>query len=363
MRTILVPLDGSALADRAVPFAATIAEKAGWSLLLLRAVNAHDARSEVAAQQLRTEAQQALNTTAEALQAKGLDVVTLVADGPPEPTILATVADKEIGLVVMSTHGRSGLGRFVYGSVTDTILRHATVPVLTIPPHGIDAWATAGRVKIMVPLDGSELSRAALGPACELADALGGSILLASVVVFPSASMYAEGYVYVDPDPDQNVLAEARTELQQLADTLRTEGRPVEVCASYGSPYFGITSIARDNDADLIVMATHGRGGMTRALLGSVATAMIRQTEIPIMLVRPPAVEEPHEAAPTTPGASAATAHAETAPSTVTLTLTPGELELLKTIVGQRCHAAPIDPPRAGPAQLLLEKLRAAGPH
>jgi nucleotide-binding universal stress UspA family protein len=174
MKTILAPLDGSALADRAVPFAATIASRAGWSLLLLRAVNTLSAPTEAAGQALKHEAQEALDATSAALAADGLNIVTRVVDAQPETAILDATADENAGLVVMSTHGRGGLGRFIYGSVADTVLRHAPVPVLTVPPHGLDEWPPDQRVKILVPLDGSELSKAALAPACELAHVLGG---------------------------------------------------------------------------------------------------------------------------------------------------------------------------------------------
>jgi nucleotide-binding universal stress UspA family protein len=263
----------------------------------------------------------------------------------------------------MSTHGRGGLGRFIYGSVADTVLRHAPVPVLTVPPHGPDEWPTDQRIKILVPLDGSELSKAALTPACELADVLGGSLLLASVVMFPSYGMYAEGYAFVDPDPNDNLLIQSRQYLEEIAAGLRTEARPVEVCATYGSPYFGIMTIAQDLKVGLIVMATHGRGGMTRALLGSVATATIRQTGVPIMLVRPDeaelAPEDPPAAAPAADEPTP-TAEQTTAVNSVTLALSPDELEMLARIVGERFYNEPVDPRWADPVRVLLEKLRTA---
>jgi nucleotide-binding universal stress UspA family protein len=363
MKTILVPLDGSDLAARAVPFAATLAARGKSSLLLLRAVNTLAAPTESAGQALVDEAQQALDATAAALAADGLAVTTRVVDRQAESAILEATADENVALIVMSTHGRGGLGRFIYGSVADTVLRHAPVPVLTVPPHGLSKWPTDGRVKILVPLDGSDLSRQAVGPACELADALGGSLLLGSVVTFPSYSMYAEGYVFVDPDPGSGMLADTRQYLEAVAAGLRTESRPVEVCATYGSPYFGITSMAREAGVGLIVMASHGRGGMSRALLGSVATATLRQSDVPIVLVRPDEVEEepasPTSPAPATEEPSPARPTEAAAPQ-VTVSLSADELMLLISVVGDRFHNEPVDPRWAEPTRLLLEKLRAA---
>ena len=363
MKTILVPLDGSALADRAVPFAATIAKRAGWSVLLLRAVTTLRAPTEAEGRTMVREARAALDAVAAALTADGLDVATRVVDNQAESAILEATAAEDVTLVVMSTHGRGGLGRFIYGSVADTILRHAPVAVLTVPPHGLDAWPPEQPIKILVPLDGSDVSRAALEPACELADILGGSLVLASVVTFPTYSMYAEGYAFVEPDPNDNLLIQTRRYLEEIAAELRTDSRPVEVCATYGTPYFGIMTIARDLKVGLIVMATHGRGGVTRALLGSVATATIRQTDVPIMLVRPDEVAHDAEAPPATPAAEEQSAPApdqEAAVPRVTVSLTADELEILTRAVGKQFLDEPVDPRWTEPVRLMLEKLRTA---
>jgi nucleotide-binding universal stress UspA family protein len=358
MKTILVPLDGSELADRAVPFAATISTRAGWSLLLLRAVNTLSAPTEASGLALKREAQAALDAMAASLATDAVRAVTRVVDRQAETAILDAAAEEDVSLVVMSTHGRGGLGRFIYGSVADTVLRHSPVPVLTVPPHGLEAWPTDKPVKILVPLDGSALSSAALAPARELADMLGASLALASVVTFPRYATYTEGVTFIEPDPNDNLLVQARHYLEEVADGLRTETCPVEVYATYGSPYFGITTIARDLGAGLIVMATHGRSGMTRAVLGSVATATIRQTDVPILLVRPIEAEQTREApSAKEPSLTAELAEAE---PTIALSLSVDELEILKRAVGDRFHNEPVDPRSAEPTRQLLEKLRTA---
>jgi nucleotide-binding universal stress UspA family protein len=363
MKTILVPLDGSALADRALPFAVTIAARAGWSIRLLRAVNTFPAPTEAAGLALVREARAELDAVAARLVADGIQASTRVVDKQAETAILDETADQDVVLVVMSTHGRSGLGRFVYGSVADTVLRYAPIGVLTVPPHGLDTWPADQQIKIMVPLDSSELSKAVLEPASELADVLGGALLLASVVTFPHYAAYAEGYVFAEPDSDDNLLIQTRHSLEEIAARLRTDGRPVEVYARYGNPYFDIMAIARDHGAGLIVMATHGRGGTTRALLGSVATATIQQTDVPIMLVRPDAVEpvpEAPSASPATAEQSALAAEPATTVPAVTLSLTADELEILTRAVAKQFFDEPVEPRWAEPVRLLLEKLRTA---
>jgi nucleotide-binding universal stress UspA family protein len=213
-------------------------------------------------------------------------------------------------------------------------------------------------VKIMVALDGSALARAALEPAGELADILGGSLLLTSIVTFPQYAAYADGYTFVDADQTNNVVAETRHELEELAAGLRTETRLVEVAVTYGSPYFGITALARDLGAGLLVMATHGRSGMSRAVLGSVATATIRRTEVPILLVRPVETQQVVEALPAIEAPPVA-ALVEAEP-TIAIALSATELEMLTKVVGERFHNEPVDPRSAEPVRRLLEKLRAA---
>jgi nucleotide-binding universal stress UspA family protein len=193
MTIVLVPLDGSELAARALPFSTTIAARSGWSLLLLRAVDTLSAPTDAAGLALEQAAQEALDALAASLEASGVNAVTRVVDGQAETQILEATADENVSLVVMSTHGRGGIGRFTYGSVADTVLRHTPVPVLIVPPHGLKRWPTDDRIKILVPLDGSSLAASVLGPACELADALGGSLLLTTLVESSRFMSYAEG--------------------------------------------------------------------------------------------------------------------------------------------------------------------------
>ena len=228
----------------------------------------------------------------------GVRGVTRVVDGQAETQILEATADEAVSLVVISTHGRGGLGRFISGSVTDTVLRYAPVPVLTVPPHGLERWPTDKRIKILVPLDGSRLAASVLRPACELADVLGGSLLLLTLVESSRFASYREGYLFGEPNDNDDDLVAARGRLEAIAVGLRTGTRPVEVRAVFGTPYFDIAAIARDVGAAAIAIATHGRGGLGRALLGSVATATLQRSAVPLLIVRPDPVDQESEGDP-----------------------------------------------------------------
>src|SRR5688572_5571240 len=113
MKVILDPLDGSELTKRAVPFATMIAARSGWSLLLLLAVNTLRASTDAAGLALKQAAQEDLNIVGASLAADGVRPATRVGDGQAETAILGATADEDVNLVVMSTHGRGGLGRFI----------------------------------------------------------------------------------------------------------------------------------------------------------------------------------------------------------------------------------------------------------
>ena len=291
MKTVLVPLDGSELAAQALPFATTIAARSGCSLLLLRAVNSLNAPTDAAGLALKQAAQEALDAVAASLAADGVTAVTRVVDGQAETRILEATADEDVSLIVMSTHGRGGIGRFIYGSVADTVLRHTPVPVLIVPPHGLKWWPSDDHIKVLVPLDGSELAASVLRPACELADVLGGSLLLLTLVESSRFASYSVGYVNGEPDENDDELVAARAHLDDVAAGLRTTSRRVDTQAVFGTPYFDIAAIARDVGAGAIAIATHGRGGLGRALLGSVATATIQRSEVPLLIARPSLVD------------------------------------------------------------------------
>ena len=369
MRRLLLPLDGSDVANRAIPFATMLAKKTGQPLLLLRAVDPSTVTNPSDEAVLEQDAAFALITASQPLIAQGLAVETRVVTDPPDVAILDTATPDDVSLVVMSTHGRGGLDRWIHGSVADSILRESSVPVLVIPSQGLDRWE-GGAPKVLVPLDGSDRARAALGPATEMATALGGSLVLASVVPYPQYVAYAEGYSFIEPDPGDVAIAEMRAYLEGLAATVRTPALSVEVIVEYGSAYGGITAMAEQAQATLIAMATHGRGGVSRAILGSVATATIRQAGVPVLLVRPgetqsvptrmldvaPSVvaEPPAQAAPAPEPVPAAP------PPETVLGLTAGELDLLTWTLGARFHSEPVDPRWADEARVLLEKLRKA---
>jgi nucleotide-binding universal stress UspA family protein len=316
--TILVPLDGSALAERALPYAVTLARASHAQLSLVRAALAHTlpgAEPSEAQAAVVQRAERALEATAESLRSGGLTVETHVYYDEAARAIVDATEHPAVDLVVMSTHGRGGLGRWVYGSVADRVLRRLAAPVLLVPAAAEPPRTTDGALRVVVPLDGSTLAEEVLGQVRVLAAARGAELLLLRVVE-PPVPLEVDGAGYLSLDQRDAELAEAQGYLESIAEQLRATGVVVTTRALIDQAVPTIVATAADYQADLIAMATHGRGGLARLVLGSVAAAVLHRARTPLLLVRPTAVRaRMASTAPATPAAKlpvmVALSHAE----------------------------------------------------
>jgi nucleotide-binding universal stress UspA family protein len=360
MTKVMVPLDGSAFAERAVPWAAALARANGGRLVLLRAALSYwyDVEGVAETTPLHLKAKAELDAAAERARSFGLPVEAHLVPGTAAASIVAAAAQLKIDLVVMSTHGRSGIGRFLYGSVADAVLRHAPVPVVLVPVAAPVAWPDATTLRVLVPLDGSELARRALGPLAALAAAMPVEAVLVQVVPPPAAEGAALGFpptyaIPEVPDPDEQ-LGTARRDLEdeasRLAGTLPVAGVRVEL----GPPATTIAEVAREEGAHLIAMATHGRGGLSRLVMGSVATGVLRHAAVPLLLVpagaRADAGFAPEPASLPAPAAGAP----------MTVTLSRGELTLVLYGLEMALQAAQHDAAIGAPLSALRDRLEAA---
>jgi nucleotide-binding universal stress UspA family protein len=358
--TIVLPLDGSPIAERALPYAASIARRSGARIVLVGAVHGHtfpaidpsDAQTQVIDQ-----AQSTLDAAVSRLEASGVTAESHVYSDDPVHAILDAAQRKAADLIVMSTHGRSGLGRMVYGSVTDQVLRRATVPVLLVPSIVERPWPTDAPLSLLVPLDGSELAEEALTAAEVLAEAFDTRLTLLYVVESPTHPLYGEGYAYVPYEEDVE-LAGARQYLEGHVDRLRERGRQAEAKVMVGQAASAIPVAAREGGANAIVMATHGRGGLARLMLGSVATSTLRQSTVPLLLVRPTMLHQ--EASPATAPTPATVPEPLAKPeSTIEVRLSASDLELIGHALRALPYAPGYDYGHVLAAQALARRLKA----
>ena len=272
---ILVPTDGSPEAQQALDVALPMATACGFTIALLSA-------RETSGDSGATEAD--LQTHLEALaraRCEPLDVAWTVETPNTQPVeAILTAADaNNVQFIVMTTHGHSGFHRWRLGSVADRVVHTATRPVVLVRPLE-DVHVSSSFDRILVPLDGSEMSARALPHAITLARAGKASIILLRAVpgTVPALALPLDGYYL---EADKSAEAQAVEELQAVAETV--EGVDIETLATCGRPAAVIGEAAED--ADLIVMASHGRGGLARLALGSVADAVIRHAGRPVMIV------------------------------------------------------------------------------
>lgn len=278
---ILVPLDGSRRSERALPYAAGLAKAFGGELILL-----HDETIGLPGDDTPAAADTIgrIKHLVRELKEMGLPVRMRVNHGRAADAILRAAGEERADVIMMSTHGRGGLGRWLYGSVADEVLRHATLPVVLISAACERSWSIEGQLRLLVPLDGSPLAEQALGPAGSIADAVGAELVLLRVVE-PADGFAALGTAYL-PAQSQDVLDEAQAYLDGISTSPSRAGHTITSLVVAGDPAAKIAAFARDVDVDLIVMSTHGFGGLARLTMGSVATSVVQRATTPLLLVR-----------------------------------------------------------------------------
>lgn len=272
---ILVPTDGSPEAQQALDVALPMATACGFTISLLSAREAHGDTVTTEAD-LKSHLEALARTRCEPL---GVAWNVQTPDTRPVEAILTAAAADDVQFIVMTTHGHSGFHRWRLGSVADRIVHTSTQPVVLVRPHE-DVQVSTSFDRILVPLDGSEMSARALPHAVTLARAGEARVILLRAVsgTVPALALPLDGY-YLEADKDAEALA--AEELRAVAETI--EDVEVEVLVMTGRPDAVIGEAAED--ADLIVMASHGRGGLARLALGSVADGVIRHAGRPVMIV------------------------------------------------------------------------------
>ena len=300
---VLVPLDGSPLAEQALPYAQALVAP-GAALTLLQVVETPEpihgmsgrllAPIEDVERMLEQQAHDDLQKTVTTLHGKLPPVHLEVTRGDPAVEILRVAAGRQVDLTAMTTHGRGALGRWVFGSVADRVARSSPVPVLLVRPSEGEPRPVAIR-RLVVPLDGSALAEEALPTAQALARRLSVPIHLITVIdmmrIIPvevapvvafDATVYEETLSQFD--------AGAAALLAEVSERLEREGLHTTSEVAHGSPFMTIADAVQDGD--LIVMTSHGRSGVRRWLLGSVAEKLVREAPVPVVLV-PVAARQP----------------------------------------------------------------------
>jgi len=314
---ILVPLDGSKHAERAIPVAARIARATGGTLVFIRIIFAPtDAGNQPVAafatessgfegQMVRAEDYlSSAVTTTYAQDLAGIPTEREVELGNAAPAIFAVARQEQIDLIVMCSRGETGLKRWVLGSVAHEAVHHTPVPVLVVHEHGTELPEQVSNqpLHVLLPLDGSLLAEAALEPTARLMAALAAPapvvFHLLSVVDVPSPSGKFKGHINVDALLQDELRQEATDYLHQFETRIRTTlGAELHMQITSSvvvnpSAARAIIDIAEHKNMPggsfaLIAMATHGRTGLKHLLMGSVTEQVLDHTRLPLLIVRP----------------------------------------------------------------------------
>jgi nucleotide-binding universal stress UspA family protein len=334
----LVPLDGSDLAEGILPYVSQLATGLEMTLVLLSVVDPDEVElperlrvapseppprivpvgaTDVAAvplerpieerspyphevggpyaSQVWENAQTALRRRHEeithVLGRQGVKVESLTALGKPADEIVRVAEQQGCDLIAMSTHGRTTLGRGILGSVTDKVLHTSNLPTLTITPERAAKYHAGETISaIMCPLDGSPLAETALPYVEELARRLSMEVLLVRVLKIGGIyAAHVSGYPYAGvTELEAEIEADATEYMKEVAENLKGKGLSVRWKLLKGAPAQTIVDLAHEEPQDLIVLTTHGRSGLTRWVIGSVAEAVIRASGDAVLVIPPP---------------------------------------------------------------------------
>lgn len=282
---ILLPFDGSDGAAAVLQHAAELTHWADATVhVLFVADTTHDSVIVVEGQTVDTLVQQGEDIVAEAtetLESLGLSPRTEVVQGNPAPTIAEYAERYDHDLVVLPTHGREGVSRYLLGSVTEKVVRLSSVPVLTARMQPDEQLAFPYE-NVLLPTDGSSAAIRAAEHGLSLAAALDATVHALAVVESPSLGVDVRSTV---PDEaSEDAATEAIDDLVAEADSYDIE--PINRHLEHGSPVEVILDCIESHDIDAVVMGTTGRRGTDRILLGSVTEKTVRSAPVPVITVR-----------------------------------------------------------------------------
>ena len=315
---MLVPLDGSERAERALPVAARLAQALQGTLILLRVVQPPfqlatpltptlEMETRLLSEQMDA-ANAYLAQAAQELEKAGLRSEKMTLVGYPAEVTLDAVHSSRAEVIILCSHGRTGLLRWPLGGVAQRVVHQASAPVLVLPQHGPLLAEDAHRsLRVLVPLDGSWLAEAALGPAATLVSALApqghGTVHLVQVVKHPPAVSGAQAASSFEARTRGAGFLEAQDYLSRTADQLNTgplahlqvqvtwsvvvdkdiAGALVDLAQSGKTAQ----SAEKAGSFDVIAMATHGRGGLHRWVMGSNTERVLSAARLPMLVIRP----------------------------------------------------------------------------
>jgi nucleotide-binding universal stress UspA family protein len=294
---ILVPLDGSAVAEQVLPYVRTLAGGLKIPVELVGVVDVAQLDSHIAAEKgryLDTLIEDSVRCSREYLEGvaqtfPGANVSFAVEKGGAAEVIIAKAGADNETLITMATHGRSGIDRWLLGSVAEKVLRGSANPLLLVRAKA-EAKAAGGATlkSIVVPLDGSELAESVLPAVVEMAKKLNLEIVLFRACNVPySVFGGVREHIAIVDELLGGIKAEARDYLEKKTEELKKQGAKVSYVLEQGTSADQIISLGRKTPDNLIAMCTHGWSGVKGWVLGSITETVVRHSGDPVLVIRP----------------------------------------------------------------------------
>ncbi len=287
---LLFPTDGSEGADAALDHVLDIATTHGATvhILTVAAGGSPTGTGADAVDEAEQKWKDIVSGAADRARERGVATVTDVVNGEPYREIVDYANANDVDLIVMPTHGRRGIERFLLGSVTERVVRRADVPVLTLRP-GADSRTEHPYRNVLVPTDGSSCAEHALGMGIDVASAEDATLHLLSVVETAALGADIRSEIQVD-----SLEARAERVVASAAETAADAGLDTSTTAvEFGSSVTkAIRGYVDDHDIDLVIVGTHGRTGFDRYVLGSVTEQLVRTAGVPVLSVREPLADQ-----------------------------------------------------------------------
>jgi nucleotide-binding universal stress UspA family protein len=302
---ILLPLDGSGLAECTISYTAALAGAFNARLTLLRVLEkpyqngCAQPVDPLDWQMCKVEATSYLERLVARFQEEGSGAESVLLDGDPAQHIVKLVSERGIDLVVLSSHGQSGLTRWNHGSVIRKVITRVEASVMIVRAYKETNGGFSGYKRIMVPLDGSRRAECALAPAVALARAHDSELLLVHVIVRPEMAR-SRPLTQEDSELAQRIVERNQEEMTKLLEQqkarLDVNARILVLTNDHAAA--ALHELARQEKADLVILSAHGYSGKTKWPYGSVATTFIEYGVTPLLVVQdlPPGVVEPSEA-------------------------------------------------------------------
>jgi nucleotide-binding universal stress UspA family protein len=279
---VLISLDGSEESEIVLPYGEELARRLHSNLEIVGVYSKHEHTSEHLFKNY-------LNDVVNQLNSKGLKSRAVFLYGNAAEEILNYTNSSDTSLIAMATHGRSGISRWILGSVAEKVLRGTPKPLLLVSEKRHEAKSAEKPIfqRILVPLDGSRPGEAVLPWAKELVRRTKAKLFLLHVILSPNNLTGVANYaISFEEQLIETLRKQGREYISGVAAGLEREKLDLNYDLITGMPAETIIDYAKKNDMDLIAMSTHGRTGVGRFVLGSIADKVVHISEVPVLLIR-----------------------------------------------------------------------------